>query len=416
MSCNYYDVVIVGGGAAGLCTSIYIKQNAPWLSVVLLEQLPRVGKKLIVTGNGRCNITNSDESMSRFHSENPTFFEYALNRYNNAVIESFFEKIGVIFTFDETGRAYPYSLQASSVVDALRFAADDFGVEILTDSPVRDIANEDGKFTISVKNAVIKCRCAVIAAGLYSGGEKLGSNGSILKLMCSRGYKSINTSPSIVQLKTKTDIVRQLKGIKVNALAKLLLNGEVLRREYGEVLFCDYGLSGPPVMQLSREVGRKKGKFCISLDLMPEYEFSELFEILKVRLKNLRSRALEEFFTGMLNKRVGQIIIKLCGKKPSDEAVNFSYSELKTLVFLIKNFNFEVIDTAGFINSQATAGGLDTSSFNDKNMMSLSERGLFAAGEILDVDGDCGGFNLHWAWSSAMCAADGVIKYLDGAE
>ncbi|MBR3299969.1 MAG: aminoacetone oxidase family FAD-binding enzyme, partial [Clostridia bacterium] len=248
---------------------------------------------------------------------------------------------------------------------------------------------------------------------LFSGGEKLGSNGSMWELLKKRGYRTVKTSPAIVQVKTDNTVTKSLKGIKVNAEVKLKKSHEILRSDIGEVLFCDYGLSGPPVMQISREIGREKGDYKIILDLMPEHTFQNIEDILNFRLAVLRGGKLENFFTGMLNTRLGQQIIKMSGKKLSDGVDSLNKGDVKAICRIIKGMEFKVTGTLGYEHSQVTAGGLDTREFDDKTMMSNKDKGLFCIGEILDVDGDCGGFNLQWAWSSAICAAFGVMGYLE---
>ncbi len=413
---RYYDVVITGGGASGLACSVIIKMHGEEISVCILEQLNRVGKKLITTGNGRCNITNRNAEPSKYHGENAGFCRYALKNYDNFATEVFFNQLGIIFTYDSEGRAYPYSLQASSVVDALRFAAEEKGVEIFTEHAVTDVFKNESGYTVTAGGEKFKTPVFIAAGGLYSGGEKAGSNGSMLKILEKLGYRTVKTTPAIVQIKTESALTRSLKGIKVNAKATLFCDGKPLRSETGEVLFCDYGLSGPPVMQISRETERKKGEKHIALDLMPEYDIQRVFDMIRYRKSVLSKRPLEEFFTGMLNKRVGQAIVKLSGLKLSDFSDTLTTDDIKRLAQNIKNLSFAVTGTAGFINSQVTAGGLDTSGFDDTTMMSEKDEGLFCIGEILDIDGDCGGYNLQWAWSSAMCAADAVCEYLDGGK
>lgn len=406
-----YDVTIIGGGAAGLCAAVRLKQLAPHLSVIIAEQLPRVGKKLSTTGNGRCNITNNDLNERHFHGEHSNFSSAALTRFDNKSAEEFFNSIGVIFTYDETGRAYPYSLQAASVVDMLRFSADEKGVETRTETQVESIKISGNTYILQTTQGDIKSRCVLIACGLYSGGEKLGSDGKMLRFMRDKlGYPTVKTTPAIVQLKTDAQAVRSLKGIKINGKVTLECNGAHVRSESGEILFCDYGLSGPPIMQVSRAVERG-GNFTVSLDIMPEFEFEELCDILRKRINYLSERNAEEFFTGMLNKRIGQYILKKCGHGFTDKVSTLA-KDIKKIVSLIKNWRFEITGTTGFINSQVTAGGLDTHSFDENTMMSKKHAGLFVAGEILDIDGDCGGYNLQWAWSSAFSAAEGIIKYL----
>lgn len=405
-----YDVLIVGGGAAGLCCATKLKMLNPKLSVIITEQLPRVGKKLITTGNGRCNITNKNIDLSRYHGEDVNFADYALKKYPNAKIWRFFSDIGVLFTFEQE-KAYPYSLQASSVVDALRFSAERLGVETLTETKVLDFNKKGEIFKVSTSNGDFSAKNLILAAGLYSGGEKLGSDGSILRLLKEKGYSTVKTTPAIVQLKTDTVLTKSLKGIKVNAEVSLIKGKKLLKKDFGEVLFCDYGLSGPPIMQLSRETARSDGDFFIELDIMPEYSKSDIIEILKNRKAKLDGILLEEFFTGMLNKRVGQAILKAAGLKLSDSSSTLTVADLEKTAELIKALCFKVTGNTGFVNSQVTAGGISTKEIDNKTMVSKKQTGLYFIGEIIDIDGDCGGFNLQWAWSSALCAADSIARY-----
>ncbi len=403
------DVIVIGGGAAGLCAAVYLKQKNPLLTVRILEALPRVGKKLSLTGNGRCNITNKNNSLSNFHGENIEFARYALEKYGETASLDFFENIGVPFIFEED-KGYPASLQASSVVDALRFAADNLGIITNTEAKVVNIQIQRGKYKVSTDKMSFLAENIVIACGLLSGGDRLGNDGSMLELLKKAGFKAVKTSPAIVQVKTVNDIAKQLKGIKVDALVSLVINGSVSRKEFGEVLFCDYGLSGPAVMQVSREISRTKNECEISLDIMPDIDYSHLFSSLIKRRSNLGYRALEEFLTGMLNKRLGQVIIKSSGLKLSKKAETLTDKNLEEIARLIKDFRFKATGTTGYSNSQVTAGGLDTTQFDEKTMEAKSNKGLYAIGEILDIDGDCGGFNLKWAWASAICAAESILR------
>lgn len=407
---NKYDVIIIGGGAAGMCAAINIKLRDRSISVAILEQLSRVGKKLITTGNGRCNISNLNINLDRYHGENVGFAEYALQTYDNYYAADFFSEIGVVFTYDETGRGYPYSLQASSVVDSLRFALDEYSVDTFVDTAVLSYNKNENFFNVKTNNGDFVCESLVVATGLYSGGSKLGSNGSMLKILKNAGYKTVKTTPAIVQLKTETDVVKSLKGMKVNADVNLSIDGKAIRGEFGEVLFCDYGLSGPPIMQLSREVERQAGDKVITLDLMWEYTYANVCDMLSFRATALRNRNLDEFLTGMLNKRVGQAVIKMCGLKMNDSVASLKTSNIKQIASVIKGMKFKVTGTTGFDNSQVTAGGLDTAQFDPQTMQSRIDRGLYCIGEILDIDGDCGGFNLQWAWSSAICAANHICE------
>ena len=402
------DVIIVGGGAAGLCAAVYLKQNAPELSVRIFESQARVGKKLALTGNGRCNITNKNINSSRYHGTNVNFCDTALNKYDRKFTEAFFESIGVPIVYEED-KGFPSSLQAASVVDCLRFAADSLGVITHLETKVTNIQTSGAEYKVICDNMSFLAKNVIIATGLYSGGDRLGCDGSMLQLLKKAGYRTAPVTPAIVQVKTVIDIVKQLKGIKVGGAATLKCDGEIIRKEVGEILFCDYGLSGPPILQISREVSRVKGKCEISLDIIPNIDFNPLVNLLCERVRNLSSRTLDEFFTGMLNKRLGQVILKCAGCGLMEKAESLDSSKIKRIAALLKNFNFEVTGTTGFNNSQVSAGGLLTSQFYADSMMSKNDKGFYVVGEILDIDGDCGGFNLQWAWSSAFCAADAII-------
>lgn len=400
------DVIIIGGGAAGLCAAVALKHKNPALTVRLLEALPRVGKKLATTGNGRCNITNKNITEVRYHGTHPDFAMYALNRFGVQVTEDFFRKIGVPFVFEEE-KGYPASLQAASVVDCLRFAAEEAGVIVCTETRVTNIQLSRGLFKVIAGNLSFLAENVIIAAGLLSGGERLGSDGQMLELLKKAGFKTVKTYPAIVQLKTPPETVRQLKGIKVNAEVKLKSGSKLLRREYGEVLFCDYGLSGPPILQVSGAAALAQSPV-ISLDLMRDKSLDELTAELSDRISLLGGRSTDEFFTGMMNKRLGQVIIKAAGYKLNTPVSALDKNAAQRIAAIIKDFSFTVTGNTGFINSQVTSGGLDTEQFDRKTMMSLDCKGLYAIGEILDIDGDCGGFNLQWAWSSALCAAEAI--------
>ena len=404
------DVAIIGGGASGLTAAITAKRRSGGLRVCVFEALDRVGKKLITTGNGRCNITNRNPASNRFHGENPDFSRYALSKNAGAVTEEFFESLGIPFAY-EGDKAYPASFQASSVVDCLRFECEKLGVEVLTSHRITNITLKS-PFTISGDGFSHTAKTVICCTGLYSGGDKVGSDGGFFRLLKDKGFKTVKLSPSIVQLKTETDFVKQLKGIKTDALATLFCNGKKIKDEFGEVLFCDYGLSGPPILGISREAGRTDGKVFVSLDLFPTHSSEELKKLLESRVKILPGRSLEEFFTGMLNKRLGQVILKYCGLKLSDSVSVLGPQDIQNIATTLKDWHFKVMGNTGFLNSQVTAGGISTDEFSAKTLMSKRFGGLFACGELLDVDGDCGGFNLAWCWAGGILAAEEAVLYI----
>ncbi len=407
---HFADIAIIGGGASGLTAAITAKRKNPALQVTVLEGLDRVGKKLITTGNGRCNISNKNLALSRFHGEDRDFCRFAIQNYADQKTKAFFSSIGVDFSA-EGDKLYPSSFQASSVVDALRFECEKIGVNIILNCKITDIIFGK-KYILKAENWEITASAIIVAAGLYSGGEKIGSDGSVLRILKQKGFTAVKTTPAIVQLKTETDFVKQLKGIKTDALATLLCEGEAVCNCKDEVLFCEYGLSGPAILQISRQSARDDKNYSISLDLYPDTDVKTLANYLVKRVSLLPDRILEDFFTGSLNKRLGQVVLKYIGYKMSDKVSSLTDDDCEKIALALKNFSFKVLSNTGFLNSQVTAGGLSTKEFDDKTLVNKKYKNLFAAGEILDIDGDCGGFNLAWAWATGILAGESAVDCL----
>ena len=296
------------------------------------------------------------------------------------------------------------------MTDALRFKCDELGINTFCGVKITDIKKKDSLFTLVSTEQNFKCRAVLAAGGMLSGGEKLGCDGALYGVMKRQGFKVNPPSPSIVQVRTETDFVKQLKGIKVDANVSLFSDKKLIREDFGEVLFCDYGLSGPPVLQVS---GFAREGDVISLDLMPEYSFDTLYNKLLSRKENLFARNNDEFLSGFFNKRLGQVVLKRAGIALCDSVKSLSDEKLEKICNVAKNFECRVLGDRGFINSQATRGGILTDEFYPETLMSKKTAGLFAAGEILDIVGDCGGFNLQWAWSSAFVAARGAVSFLE---
>jgi len=402
------DIMIIGGGAAGLMAALSAKQYNPTLKIAIAERNDRVGKKLALTGNGRCNISNKNISTKNYHGTNKDFCKWALNDFDVKQTEEFFGQLGVVFKEGEKGKLYPYSLQASSVVDALRFGIQKQGIELITQEEISTIkAMPDGTYKVS-GNKSYSAHAVIVASGGKSGGKIASDSG--YSLLTALGHTLTPISPAIVQIKTENTATRQLKGVKVDAKATVIKKGTPIISDFGEVLFCDYGLSGPPILQLSRYL--EKGDE-VSLDLMPEYSNKELVEMLYNRVIVLGEITVSDYFTGLLHKRLGQVILKSLGLSLND-LVAADYKLIIRIAGCIKDFRFTFLDTNGFNNAQVTHGGIKTDEFFNDTLMSKKHSGLFAAGEVLDIDGDCGGYNLQWAWSSGYTSGLSAAKFVEG--
>lgn len=419
---NKKNLVIIGGGAVGLTSAIHARQlDNNNLNIIILEKLDRVGKKILATGNGRCNFTNIYADYNGFYGEDVEFVKYFLEEFNVDDTIDFFYKLGVVHTVLNNGKVYPFSEQASSIVDCLRNKIESFNnIEIKTDFNVKNIEVNNKKYNnnfiiSSYDNIKINADAIILATG-GTASPKLGSDGSGLKILKSLGHTSTKLTPALVQLKTPTENIRALKGIKITGTLKMYKNNmskeNFLREDFGEILFTDYGISGPPVFQLSTLFARYKN-LVSSIDFMPEYSERQVFNILKDRQVILGYTNMENYFNGLLNKRLGNIIAKNSGiEKLSYLVKDLDDKIIKKMSGLIKNFELKILDTNGFNNAQVMAGGIKTSEFNNRTLESNIIKNLYCAGEILDIVGDCGGYNLQWAWSSSYVATRECVKKL----
>lgn len=400
-----YDVGIIGGGASGLAAAIQIKRANKKRSVALIERQSRVGKKLLSTGNGRCNLTNLSASPSDYHG-GVSLMGPAMEAHPPKVIIEFFQSLGIEPLY-EGDKVYPLSEQASSVVDALRFASDELGVETISSFEVSAI--KKGFVIYSIDKQIIECEKLILALGSPASPVH-GSTDTGYRLLKSLGHKLIPCLPALVQLQTPIDDIRPLTGIKFTGSIAVEVNGQPVRKDRGEVLFTNYGLSGPPVLQISgvasHALSKRKTVEAV-LSILSEFPL----DALKARREMLNHRPLEHFLTGMLNKRLGQTILKLAGCTPlSRPASSLSDFELETLAMLLVRWALPITGTQGLKTAQVCAGGADTSQFEPMTLESKLVPGLYVVGELLDIDGDCGGFNLQWAWASALLAGKAVAQ------
>ena len=389
-------LAIIGGGAAGLIAAITAAQTNKNLAVTVYERLARVGKKILATGNGRCNLTNMELTPIHYHGNDVGFVDFAFSEFSLQKTLDFWHELGLL-TKAEMGKVYPYSLQAGSVVDLLRAECDRLNIIFKCEQAVTSLSRQGSSFLVATEPYD-----AVIVACGGKASPHLGSDGSGYALFTSFGHSLTVLTPAITAVKTDITYVKQLKGIKTDANVTVFVDD---KREYntsGEVLFTEYGLSGPPILETSRIAGTNKN-VKISLDLMPEYSVAELAKILNKKATD-NNLTLEEFLTGILNKRLGQVVLKYAGFLLTTKASTLKANDINKICTAIKAFAFEITSVCGFQNAQVTAGGIKTADFNKQTMESTLCLNLYAAGEILDIDGDCGGWNLQWAWSSGYLA------------
>ncbi len=365
-----YQVAVIGGGAAGLCAAIAAAEAGS--SVILCEKNARVGKKLLLTGNGRCNLSNL--SAAPYAYNDPSFVSAVLSEYGCGEIRAFFESLGLWTYADELGRVYPVSETSSSVLDVLRLRCEALGVQTLCGREAVELRARKGGWQILFREGEeLSARRVIVATG---GGTKLLRNA---------GHAVTPFEPVLCPIGTDVSPIRGLSGLRVKCRAVLMEKDKKIAAERGEILFRDYGVSGIAAFDLSRSVCAGQ---TLSLDLMPDMSEGELRDKL-----DARNMPAGEVFTGIFHRRVGEAILRAAGSGAPE-----------ALARTIKNFTLSVTGKAETKLAQVTRGGAKNGEFDPKSMSSRLCPGLYAAGEALDVDARCGGFNLHWAFASGLTA------------
>jgi predicted Rossmann fold flavoprotein len=398
-------VTVIGGGSAGMVAAIAAARRGA--AVTLLERMPRVGKKLLATGNGRCNLANARLGVERFHGERPPFALAALGRFGLDATLAFFRDLGIEPREEEGGRIYPRSGQASSVLDVLRHELERLGVETRCETEATGIAARRGGWEVRTREGALRAGAVVLAGGGRAS-PQLGSNGGALELARALGHRIVEPFPALTRVRASSPVLRHLKGVKVDGAATLAAGRETLQQAAGEILFTETGLSGPPILDLSRLAGaraRRGERTLLRLDLCPELDPGALVELLAGRFGGRGGRTAEFALVGFIHKRLIAPLLREGGvSDPGAPASSLDAAQVRAVAAAIKGWGFEVTGTDSWTDAQVTAGGIATDEVDPRTLCSLRAPGLHLAGEVLDIDGDCGGYNLQWAWSSGHVA------------
>ena len=396
-------IAILGGGASGMAAALAARESLD-NRVLLLERQNRVGRKLLATGNGRCNLTNKNADLTHYHGEHVPFMLPALERFPVGETLEWFRTMGLVTRTEPSGRVYPLSDNASSVVDALRLALEARGAELLCGWEASDARQDGNGFVITpVQGDPIRCDKLIVACGGMAG-SKLGGTRAGYELLSSLGHGRTALRPSLVQLRTDNTWTRSMKGVRTQAILSLEHGDQSLDFARGEVQFTDYGVTGPGVYDLSRAASFAGDGCTLCLRLLPEMEKSEIMDYLFQKQADFPNYKAENLLSGALHNSIARTILRRA-EVPADARL-WSLSE-KTLRYIrdfILRFELPLLGTLSFDDAQVTAGGMVTEQFDPETMESRLVPGLYACGEVLDIDGDCGGFNLQWAWSSGRLA------------
>lgn len=399
---KHYNILIIGGGAAGLAAAVSARKVNKKITIGIVEKNDRVAKKIHATGNGRCNFTNMDIKSDHFYGDK-AFIEKVLENFGTREAISFFKELGILHRVEDN-RVYPVSNQASAIADCLRLYLTENGVRFITDTFVSEIKKTKDGFSVG---DLLADKVIIATGGKAS--PSLGSDGSGYKLLESFGHKKTKTKPALVSLKTENSITKPLKGVKVFARVTLFENGKNIATDRGEILFTDYGVSGIPVMQISRFA---YSGMSIVIDMLPDLSKKETIAEIYERVYTLPEREGGELFSGLVNKKIAIPMLKYAEiEKTSVKAKNFTDENILKCGEFLKQLKLTVLGDNGFENAQVCRGGIKVDDFDAKTMESKITKGLYAAGEILDVDAICGGYNLHWAWATGTLAGESAARY-----
>lgn len=398
-------VLVIGGGAAGMMASISAKKHGA--DVTIFERNNRVGRKILATGNGRCNYSNINLSIDNYHGKNPKFPYSPLSQFNVYDTIDFFERLGITPYIEENGRVYPMSLQSSSVLDVLRFELEYLGIEVITEAFVTDISKKANKFSVTLEDGRKFTGDRIILATGGKAAPNTGSDGNGYKLAEKLGHTIEYVFPGLVQLKLEGNFFKKVDGVKIVGVAELYDENMLIRREEGDILFTNYGISGPPILQISRIANKllyegKKPE--LKIVIIKDKNKEELEKYLHYRFSFMPKKTIEKALIGLINKRLIIPMLKEIGVDKNKLIAHISKEEIRKISNILTDFRFNIIGSKSWDSAQVTAGGVKTDEINNTTMESKLVKGLYFAGEIVDVDGDCGGFNLQWAWSSGYVA------------
>ena len=402
-------VGIIGAGASGVFAALILKQNC--IDTTVIERNANALKKIYATGNGRCNFTNRNVSYKNYHGENPKFTISAIKKFDNYDVIEFFNDMGIPEVELENGKIFPKSLQASSIVKQMMCLANHLEVEFIFDSFVDDVRKNGNVFEVKSNDSIYKFDYLIVACGSKAY-KKSGSDGNGYILMKKLGHNIVKTHPGIVQLRLNGDSFKKMSGTKFKANAKLVVDNKEVFEFYHDVLFTDYGISGPTILQLSGEAIRAKNKGLdvkIRIDTV-DLDENKLYEHLIYIISLNYYKKINELLVGLINDNLIDEVLNQANIDYDINVCELSKEEVYKLAHTLKNLEFSVSGYKDEDSGQITCGGIDTDEINPSTMESKKIKNLYIIGEIMDVDGDCGGYNLQWAFSSAYSCAMSIIK------
>ncbi len=400
------NIIIIGGGASGMMAAIVAKRSGS--NVTILEKNVRIGKKILATGNGRCNYTNILTTQDAYN--HPSFVLDALGQFSAENAITFFEELGISPKIEDLGKAYPLSEQASSIIEVFLFELEQLKVNIITDVFVKEIKKNGDLFSVILADGKSYQADKIILA---TGGKAMpstGSDGLGYPIARRLGHHTSTIFPALVKLKLESPYLKGLNGVKISSSVQLLNHNQILQEETGDILFTSYGISGPTILNLSRKANElllAKESPIINVILLNSVSKKDV----EKRFSLASSKPVNFSLVGLINKKIIPALIKDAGiEKQNTRVSDLTRDQKYKLINSLFEWQFKLIGSKGFEDAQVTAGGVDINEIDSRTMESKLISGLYFSGEVIDIDGICGGYNLQWAWSSGYVAAVHATK------
>ena len=401
------NVIIVGGGAAGLVAAITAARKGA--KVTIIEQKDRLGKKILSTGNGKCNLTNEYMDLSCFRSDDMSIVPKVLDVFGFENTMNFFSELGVILK-NRQGYIYPISDQATTIVDVLVMEVNQLGITVLLEESVKHISSTKKGYLIQTSKQALIGDAVILATG-GKAAPVLGSDGSGYSIAKKFGHHLSPVVPALVQLKGKGNFFKQVSGVRTQATVSAYIDGNLCSSDTGELQLTNYGISGIPVFQISRYVSKalyEKQKASVEVDFLPSMNDQEFAEFLEKRMQRHGDKVASDFFTGIFHQKLIALFLKISRIGAQVPAKEITKDQIQLFIKVSKHFFVDIEGTNDFEQAQICAGGIKTNEINPDTMESLLSKNLYLTGELLDVDGICGGYNLQWAWATGYIAGMNV--------
>jgi len=406
-------IAIIGAGAAGIIAAITAKRLNKNLHIDLFDANKGIGKKILASGNGRCNISNNQISSKNYLGENPDFTSFALKEFDFKAFEKFCKSIGLLLDIKPSGKVYPLSNEAKSVTNLLELALKELDINIYLEAMIVNIEKIEDKFTISTQEQEFKSYDKVLISNGLGAAPQLNANESGLDFASKFGHSFNPTYPSLVGLKTDNTYNGKLQGVKKECNVSLYVNGNLEQEIYGDVLFTSYGVSGFAILDISQLAVLNLSQYQdvkIAINFFPKINRNDLGDQIQTLFKTIPSQKAVDIITGMVSNKIAPVLLDICKINIDTKATDVNAKQIKALAYQLNQWKLKIIDTQGFGHAEASGGGVRTAEVDNKTYESKLCKGLYFAGEVLDIVGNRGGFNLQFAWASGYLVGKSLGK------